>query len=215
MRNRWRENGGPGSGIWLDVGPHLVDQALCVLGLPDRLQANFAYQRVGAQADDWAHVVLDYGAKRALLHAGMLVAGGSSRFTVHGDGGSIVKARLDPQEQQLLSGMRPGNCGWGKDPDSLQIYDRNGKTYTRPAETGDQSIFYSEVVKHLNGCTSQIPSAAQVLAVMAILDAARQSHAEHRSVELATTKVERARWFESFQSGDADEALNTGLGSGD
>ncbi|WP_250848050.1 Gfo/Idh/MocA family protein, partial [Escherichia coli] len=28
VRDRWREQGGPGSGIWYDLGPHLLDQAV-------------------------------------------------------------------------------------------------------------------------------------------------------------------------------------------
>ncbi|MDM8621026.1 Gfo/Idh/MocA family oxidoreductase, partial [Escherichia coli] len=27
VRDRWREQGGPGSGIWYDLAPHLLDQA--------------------------------------------------------------------------------------------------------------------------------------------------------------------------------------------
>ena len=33
----WREQGGVGSGIWFDLGPHLLDQALQLFGKPDRL----------------------------------------------------------------------------------------------------------------------------------------------------------------------------------
>ncbi len=50
----------------------------------------------------------------------MLVAGGSSRFTVHGDKGSVIKARADQQES--LAGVVPGSAGWGDD-DPLVIYD--------------------------------------------------------------------------------------------
>src|SRR5262249_34483442 len=28
IRDRWRERAGPGSGVWYDLGPHLIDQAL-------------------------------------------------------------------------------------------------------------------------------------------------------------------------------------------
>lgn len=37
VRQRWREQGGVGSGIWFDLGPHLLDQALQLFGKPDRL----------------------------------------------------------------------------------------------------------------------------------------------------------------------------------
>src|SRR6185295_15346831 len=61
VRPRWRERAGVGSGLWYDLGPHLVDQALQFFGLPDRVAASLAAQRPGAQSDDWAHVILEYG----------------------------------------------------------------------------------------------------------------------------------------------------------
>ena len=36
VRERWREQAGPGSGLWWDLGPHLVDQALHLFGLPQK-----------------------------------------------------------------------------------------------------------------------------------------------------------------------------------
>lgn len=34
VRDRWREQAGPGSGIWYDLAPHLLDQAVQLFGLP-------------------------------------------------------------------------------------------------------------------------------------------------------------------------------------
>ncbi|MDF6893594.1 Gfo/Idh/MocA family oxidoreductase, partial [Escherichia coli] len=45
VRARWREQAGQGTGIWFDLGPHLIDQALQLLGLPDAVSASFARQR--------------------------------------------------------------------------------------------------------------------------------------------------------------------------
>jgi hypothetical protein len=52
-------------------------------------------------------VVLNYPQHKVILHCSMLVAGGVSRFTVHGDKGSVVKQRADQQESQLLAGWFP------------------------------------------------------------------------------------------------------------
>jgi predicted dehydrogenase len=155
VRNRWRERGGPGSGLWFDLGPHLVDQALQLFGLPDRVQGNLARQRVqgnlarqrvDAQSDDWAHVVLDYQERRVILHAGSLTAGGTHRFTVHGTAGTLVKQKADRQEQQLRDGMRPGDTGWGEDPDALLVYDGNDTQQSVPAVAGDQRSYYEGIV---------------------------------------------------------------------
>src|SRR5579871_2377508 len=105
IRDRWRERSGPGSGLWFDLGPHLVDQALQLFGMPQRVSATISAQRPGAQTDDWAHVLLDYGRRKVILHCSLLAASGTPRFMVHGTRGSAIKRLPDQQEAQLLAGM--------------------------------------------------------------------------------------------------------------
>lgn len=212
VRNRWREGDGPGGGIWFDLGPHLIDQALQLFGLPDRVQANLARQRAGALADDWAHVVLDHGERRTVLHAGMLVAGGGSRFVVHGDAGSIVKRLGDQQERQLLAGMRPGDAGWGEDADGILIYDQRAARRTIPAVNGDQRRYYATIADALNGSVSEVGSVSglvtpiQALAVMAVLEAAVDSMRMRRSIDLPLTDDERAAWRRGTQDPQGRES---------
>ncbi|WP_267116646.1 oxidoreductase, partial [Xanthomonas sacchari] len=103
--DRWREHALPGSGLWFDLGPHLLDQALQLFGPPQALQADLALQRPGAQTVDYVHAVLRYPRLRVVLHAGSLVAANGLRFAVHGSGGSYVKHGLDTQEAQLRAGV--------------------------------------------------------------------------------------------------------------
>ncbi|HSO84223.1 Gfo/Idh/MocA family protein, partial [Thiocapsa sp.] len=49
-RVRWRESGAPGSGLLYDLGAHLVDQALCLFGMPETIPLDLARQRDGALA---------------------------------------------------------------------------------------------------------------------------------------------------------------------
>ncbi len=175
VRPRWRESGGPGSGVWCDLGPHLVDQALQLFGLPVSVHASLARQRKGARADDWAHVLLDYGSRRVVLHASMLVAGGSPRFIVHGDKGSLVKRLADPQERQLLAGMTPGAPGWGEDADGLLIYDDTGVASSRPSLSGDQRCYYTAIAAALAGRGANPVPPLEALAVMSVIEAAVES----------------------------------------
>lgn len=52
VRDRWRERPGPGGGIWYDLGPHLIDQALQLFGPPRTVLADLAALRDRAEADD-------------------------------------------------------------------------------------------------------------------------------------------------------------------
>ncbi|MEC3948013.1 oxidoreductase [Sphingobium sp. HWE2-09] len=188
VRDRWREDGSPGSGVWFDLGPHLVDQALALFGAPLAVSADIAALRPGSASDDWAHVVLRYDGMRVVLHASLTApggdAGGSPRFTVHGDKGSIVKWRMDPQEAQLIAGSRPGDAGWGVDPDPVEQRDGDGGVMLRPAAIGCQQLFYSQVAQALLTGQALPISIEEALGVQAVIDAALLSARDGRVVTL-------------------------------
>ncbi len=195
VRVRWREMPGPGAGLWFDLGPHLVDQALELMGLPDAVNANFAMQRDGAQTDDWAHVELIYPKARAILHSSVLVSGGVPNFIIHGTKGSWVKYGLDIQEKQLMAGERPGAPGWGVDPVRATFYDGATGTQTElPVPDGNQAMFYVGMRDAILGTGPNPVPPAQAVAVMAVIETAIQSGAEGRVLPLSLTKEERAAW---------------------
>jgi predicted dehydrogenase len=204
VRDRWRESAGAGSGLWYDLGPHLVDQALCLFGLPDSVQANLAQQRDGAKSDDWAHVVLGYGSRRVLLHGAMLVAGFAPRFVVHGLKGSLIKRMPDRQEHQLISGTRPGDAEWGVDPDKLIYADENGHEHSIESTPGDQGQYYRRIVQGLVDPLDNPVTATQAITVMAIIEAAQQSSAMKRTVELNFSVEENLAWVDAITTISAD-----------
>ena len=196
VRARWREQAGQGTGIWFDLGPHLIDQALQLLGLPDAVSASFARQRPGAETPDWAHVVLDVGERRAVLHASMLVAGGSPRWIVHGTRGSFVKRRMDQQEAQLLAGMQPGAQGWGVDDDAGLFIDGATSSENRIATpAGDQRAYYAAVRDAIFGQRTNPVPPVQAVAVMAVLEAAVAAAETGTAVVPDLTDAERADWL--------------------
>ncbi len=104
---RWRERPGPGAGIWWDLGPHLVDQALTLFGIPNAVTARILTRRENALVDDYFHVMLHYPELEVLLHSCPFSAGPNIRFQLQGTSGSYIKTGLDPQEAQLKAGMLP------------------------------------------------------------------------------------------------------------
>ncbi len=191
VRARWREQAGAATGLWWDLGPHLVDQALLLFGLPDRVGASLAVQRRGGEVADWFQAVLEHGPRRALLQASMLAAGGSARFLVHGERGSALKRRADRQEAQLLAGLRPGAPGWGEDPDPLELHDGNGGVVQAPAPPGDQGRYYAGVRDALLGLAPNPVPPAQALATMAVLVAAERAALSGQAQALPLTARER------------------------
>ncbi|VTM45127.1 putative oxidoreductase [Klebsiella quasipneumoniae] len=113
VRQRWREQAGPGTGIWYDLGPHLLDQAVVLFGLPVSITVDLAQLRPGAQSTDYFHAVLAYPQRRVVLHGTLLAAAESARFIVHGSRASFIKYGLDPQEERLKNGERLPQVDWG------------------------------------------------------------------------------------------------------
>ncbi|QWP75699.1 oxidoreductase [Lysobacter sp. K5869] len=202
VRERWREQAGPGTGVWWDLGPHLADQALQLFGLPERVFASLATQREGAVVADWAHVVLEYPRLRAILHAGMLAAGGVSRFLVHGSAGSVAKARADRQEAQLLAGMKPGAPGWGEDDDELRWFGADAQERW-PTPVGDQRNYYAQVRDAVAGRGANPVSPLQAVALMAVLEAAEASAAQGRALAPALSEEERAAFAREREAAQA------------
>lgn len=193
VRARWREQALPGAGIWLDLGPHLADQALQLFGLPDRVSAALGRHREGAQVDDWCHVTLEYPRRHVVLQASMLVAGGLPRFAVHGTAGSWLKYGLDPQEERLRAGEPPGAPGWGQDPSPGQlVLGASGAAVPGPAPAGDYRRYYAALRDALEGRGPVPVTAAQALAVMAVLEAAVRSAERGCAEPLDLTPEERA-----------------------
>lgn len=203
VRARWREQAVPGAGIWHDLGPHLIDQALQLFGLPQRVIATVAIQRSGGEVADWAHVLLDYGWTRVILHASMLVAGASRRFVVHADRGSLLKVGTDRQESQLLAGITPGAPGWGEDPDGLIIYEGGKSMRTIGAPAGDYRSYYTGVRDAIAGRAPNPVSPIQALAVMAVLEAAIISNRDGCAAVLPLEPHEVASWQQQARARQA------------
>ena len=148
VRSRWREQAGEGSGLWYDLGPHLLDQALQLFGCPIAIQADFAMQRKNAQAVDYFHVLLRYERLCVILHASMLVAEETPRFVVRGVAGSYTKFGLDTQEESLKRGELPNAEHYGCDPRDgvlqLQTAAGNITTSTVPNLRGEYRQLYAE-----------------------------------------------------------------------
>lgn len=183
VRDRWREN--DGDGVWMDLGPHLVDQVLTLFGMPEAIACDLSVQRTGGQTPDWAHAVLRYPDKRVVLNASMVCAAPDIRFAVHGTKGSWLKSGLDVQEDQSKTGMAPGASGWGVDPNPGTFVDgETGERLAAPGPAGDYRRFYAGIASALRGDGPPPVTARQALAVMQVLDAGLRSNASRREVAI-------------------------------
>ncbi|WP_262071207.1 oxidoreductase [Stenotrophomonas sp. Marseille-Q5258] len=188
VRDRWREGDGPGAGLWMDLGPHLLDQMLQLFGWPQAISVDLLAQRAHARSDDYVHAVLHYPRHRAILHAGSLVAAGTPRFAVHGSAGSWVKEGRDVQEDQLRRGIAPGAPGWGIDPvhGHRVVVDAEGHAHRSSVDNlpGDYRACYAAFRDAMLGQGEPPVTAAQVMKVMRLLDAGQRSAAHGARIAL-------------------------------
>jgi len=179
--DQWKEK--VGAGTWYGLGPHLVDQALQLFGMPVGVYADFAVQKDGGQAVDYCHVLLRYPRLRVILHASQLAPVNDLRFVVHGTGGSFVKHGLDPQEAALAAGAKPGGEGWGVDPRPGALTRvEGGPDFT--SLPGDYLAFYAALRDALNGAGPNPSNPADALATMTVMDLAMRSAQERRELSL-------------------------------
>ncbi len=188
-RERWREDGSAGGGIWLDLGAHLVDEALLYFGMPLAIHADIETLRPGARADDGFQARLRYpDGLRVDLGASMLAAVARPRVALHGLRGSYVKQGLDPQEDALKAGRLPQDgARWGVDAeDGLAAAEEDGALRTMPEPTVDGAYpeYYRQVRDAILGMAPNPVPPAQALAVMRLLDAGRRSARERREIAL-------------------------------
>ncbi len=196
VRQRWREDVGPGAGLWFDLGPHLIDEAIQLFGLPESINASLAVLRKGGHTDDWAHVQLNYANVRVILHASLLVAGGGPRSALHGTLGSWIKYGADVQEKQLIAGMKPGDAGFGVDPDpGILIDGTTGQRTEIPAPAGDESKYYSGIRDALYGKAPNPVPPIKALAVMAVLERSFESATAGCMLPFELTQQERLAWI--------------------
>lgn len=110
----FKEEPFPASGLLYDLGPHVLDQAISLFGIPISFHKILGKNRKDTQVDDYFCIHLTYPESlNVFVYSNMLVVDIQPSFIVHGTNGTLVKERADIQEEQLLKGIKPGDPGFG------------------------------------------------------------------------------------------------------
>lgn len=181
--NAWRERTAPGTGVFFDLAPHLIDHALTLFGLPEALTADLRAEREQAVVDDSFDLTLHYPAGlRAVLRATMLAAATRPRFVLHGTKAAYVKHAFDVQEPKLRAGRIP----WNETPTKSEQEENSGvltlanddgtttQQLVPPAPT-DYRAYYANIRDVLLGTAEPAVTPQHALNVMRVLELARES----------------------------------------
>lgn len=185
----WRESGDPahGGGLLMDLGSHLIDQAVQLFGPVASVYAEVDRRRPNVAVDDDVFVALTHrSGVRSHLWMSVLASQLGPRFRLLGARGSFVKFGMDPQEDALRAGRRPaGDASWGADPE-----ERWGQVGTMddlhrvPTKAGNYGHFYAAVERALRTGEPMPVDPEDACRTLEIIEAARRSSAEGTVVEL-------------------------------
>jgi len=178
-----KENPNPGAGILKDLGPHIIDQALCLFGFPEGLFADVRMTRSDSKVDDWFDIVLYYPAFRVRLKAGFFVREPLPSYILHGKKGSFLKSRGDIQEDELKADKKPMVTDWGMEP----IF-KSGVLHTEiegsivreniPTLPGNYYGFFDSLCQSIKKNLPEPVTAQDGIDVMRIIEMAIASNAE-------------------------------------
>jgi predicted dehydrogenase len=180
-----------GGGVLLDLGCHLIDQAILTLGPVSSVHAVLDRDNPDRISEDRFALQLAHGpGVRSHLHASEHEGDPSTRFHVSGSEGAFVKRGKDIQEERILAGELPvpGESGaepptrWG----SLHRDDAG-----QPIETvvGDWTAFYRRLVSHLEGNGPVPVRPEEHIAVLEVIEAAQLSDRERQTITLDPDRV--------------------------
>ncbi|MEN8202281.1 MAG: Gfo/Idh/MocA family oxidoreductase [Bacteroidota bacterium] len=188
IQKSWKDQS-HGTGTLYNLGSHLIDQALQLFGMPERLFCESRKLRDGARTDDSFDLFLHYSYHKCLLRSSYLVKEPGPRFILHGTEGSYLKWGVDPQEEDLKTGRIPGSEKWGEEPESM--WGRINTTFQgesieglHPTIPGNYLAFYDQVYDAIRNNKPIPVKAIHARNVIRIIEAAYLSSRDARVVNL-------------------------------
>lgn len=190
----WRELSAPeeAGGLLYDIGSHIIDQAVQLFGQPVQVYAEMERQRPTAQVDDDTFVALTFASGiHAHLWMSVVARIAGPRIRLSGLRGTYEKWGLDPQEDALRSGSRPGTPDWGKEPNEcwgklstdVEGIHIDGTIETLP---GSYESYYALLHEALLQHSSPPVDPADAVITLRIIEAAQQSARDGKIVKLTT-----------------------------
>ncbi len=182
----WKEDPASG-GVLIDLGSHLVDQALTLFGRPESVWAELLREREWARVNDGFEIRLRYPSFAVVLGANCLSLPAGPRYHLRGSKGNYWKHGLDPQEAALNKVTRIDDLHWGEEPQSewgVLHVEANGATVTRPVESvpGDYRMYYAGIRDALLGKAPLPVPAVDAWRTARVLEWAQESAGKRREI---------------------------------
>ena len=175
-----KETPTPGAGLLMDLGPHLMDQALVLSGKPDAIFADIRTTRSMTLVDDYFMILLYYPTHRITLTSGMVFMQQLPGYKIYGTKGCFIKYRSDVQESDLIAGKIPNTSDWGKElPEHYGLLSTDNEGVidikTVPSIPGNYGLFYEQLANAILNNGPVPVTAIEGANIIKLLEAARES----------------------------------------
>ncbi len=179
-----------GGGTLVDLGPHLIDQAVQLLGPVESVLADLSVLGPDRVSEDDVLLMLRHGGgARSTIMASVHAAAEGPRFRISGSRGGARIEGFDIQEEQLFAGGTPNSLGaaWAVEPpDRAATLEIDGRASSRLLERGGWDGFYPAVAAAISEGGPVPVDPADAVHVAAIFDAARASARGNRWIEVSS-----------------------------
>ena len=184
---------GPTGGLLRDLGSHLVDQILWLLGPAVSVDAQLDMVELPEGTTDAGFTITlrHESGVHSHLSASKLNRITAKEYRAYGEAGSYVSSGTDVQAQAIFAGRRPADdlVGWGYEREEYWGTLRTAAGEERvPSEQGRYHDYYEGFARAVRDGTAPPATAEEATRTLAVLDAARKSAAEGRSVEVEPTR---------------------------
>lgn len=163
-----------GGGLLLDLGSHLIDQAIQLFGPVREASAELTRYSPAALSDSdeasFVSLLHENGVRSRLWMNGM-AARPAPRFHLLGSRAAYTSWGLDNQEPSLAAGMRPDDAAYGVTPDAQWgALGQGDETHAVAAERGDYPAFYQQLARALLEGDAPPVDAREALAVLRLIN---------------------------------------------
>jgi predicted dehydrogenase len=181
---------GPHGGLLRDIGSHLADQALWLLGPAGSVYAELDFTDLPEGRTDCAFTVAitHRSGVRSLLSSTKLNRIQERELRAYGSAGAFVSRGTDVQAQAIFAGSRPAELGaaWGYESEERwgTLHTASGPAAV-PSARGAYQDYYTQFAAALRGEAESPVPASEAVHTLEVLDAARVSATENRVVAIS------------------------------
>jgi len=159
-------------GEFYGLGIHLLDKAISLFGIPEKVFYDIRTLRKIGNPDDTFEMQLFYADKKITLKVNQLIASEYPSLRMNSKRGSFIKYGMDVQEAYLKKGILPNQDSFAVDQEKIKLKIYDGENFVEndlPAPIGDYGLVYDSMYNSIKHGHEKLVSDEETIINMQIL----------------------------------------------